>query len=222
MQMAAGNRTALTYLISAAVCRRPLKQLIRDEHRMKFVTDAERILKYAKSIGTYLREDNVRRAQIFLKSFITEIRIGEEKGTIRYTVPMPPRRGFRAETQRNWLSTSQFCLLDNPRRPGCVTVSVSQDPGHGQLGVVVQDAPGHSAQEGKCRHVAVQESLGGLGRVSLDEASVAMGRSRTKQWAFCSTPPMITRASPKSHWACPGGWDRGTNISCDRRRCSLT
>lgn len=33
-----------------------------------------------------------------------------------------------------------------------------------------------------------------------------------KQWAFCSTPPMTTRASPKSHWACPGGWDRPKNI----------
>ncbi len=24
---------------------------------------------------------------------------------------------------------------------------------------------------------------------------------------------MTTRASPKSHWAWPGGWDNGTNIS---------
>ena len=48
------------------------------------------------------------------------------------------------------------------------------------------------------------------------------GRSITKQWAFYSTPPMIASASPKSHWAWPGGWDRGTNISWDRRRCSLT
>ena len=39
------------------------------------------------------------------------------------------------------------------------------------------------------------------------------GRSMTKQWVFCSTPPMTTRASPKSHWAWPGAWDKGTNIS---------
>ena len=30
------------------------------------------------------------------------------------------------------------------------------------------------------------------------------GRSMTKQWVFCSTPPMATRDSPKSHWAWPG------------------
>ena len=28
---------------------------------------------------------------------------------------------------------------------------------------------------------------------------------------------MITRASPKSHWAWPGAWDSGTNISLVRR-----
>ena len=56
----------------------------------------------------------------------------------------------------------------------------------------------------------------------VDEAAVAVGRSMAKQWAFCSTPPMTTRASPKSHWAWPGEWDNGTNISRDWRRCSLT
>ena len=47
------------------------------------------------------------------------------------------------------------------------------------------------------------------------------GRSRTKQWAFCSTPPMITHASPKSHWAWPGAWDRGANNSLVWRHRSL-
>ena len=83
---------------------------------MKFVTDAERILKYAKSIGTYLREDNVRRAQIFLKSFITEIRIGEEKGTIRYTVPMPPRRGFQGGDSEELALDEPVLLIGQPAK----------------------------------------------------------------------------------------------------------
>ena len=49
--------------------------------------------------------------------------------------------------------------------------------------------------------------------VALTKQLSLWGRSKTRQWAFRSTPPMTTRASPKSHWACPGEWDRGTNIS---------
>ena len=89
-----------------------------EEHRMKFVTDAERILKYAKSIGTYLREDNVRRAQIFLRSFITEIRIGEDKGTIRYTVPMPPRRGFQGGDSEELALDEPVLLIGQPANAG--------------------------------------------------------------------------------------------------------
>ena len=94
----------------------------------------------------------------------------------------------------------QVVGLESREGPGAFTASITQDPGHGQLGVVVEDALGNSAQEGEGRHVAVQEGLGGLRRVGLDEAPSLWGRSRTKQWAFCSTPPMLTRASPKSHW----------------------
>ena len=39
---------------------------------------------------------------------------------------------------------------------------------HGQLGIVVEDALGHSAQKG--------EGLGGLGRIGLHEATVAVGQ----------------------------------------------
>ena len=60
--------------------------------------------------------------------------------------------------------------------PGALPTPVPQDPGHCQLGVVVQDALGDSAQEGEGRHVAVQEGLGGLRRVGLDEAAVAVGQ----------------------------------------------
>ena len=41
-------------------------------------------------------------------------------------------------------------------------------------------------------------------------------------WASGAAEKWTTRASPKSHWAWPGGWDRGTNISLVCRRCSLT
>ena len=72
--------------------------------------------------------------------------------------------------------------------PGAFTASIPQYPGHRQLGVVVQDALGHSAQEGESRDMAVQEGLGGLGRVGLDEASVAMGQVQDEAVCFLFHP----------------------------------
>ena len=87
-----------------------------EAYRTTFVTDAARILEYAKSIGTYLREDNVRRAQIFLKSFIKEIRISENKATIRYTVPMPPRRGFQGGDSEELALDEPVLLIGQPAK----------------------------------------------------------------------------------------------------------
>ena len=59
---------------------------------------------------------------------------------------------------------------------GALPPAISQDPGHRQPGIVVEDALGHPAQEGEGRDVAVQEGLGGLGGIGLDEAAVAVGQ----------------------------------------------
>ena len=72
--------------------------------------------------------------------------------------------------------------------PGALSPAVPQYLSHRQLGVVVQDASGHSAQEGERRDVAVQEGLGGLGRVGLDEASVAMGQVNDEAVGFLFHP----------------------------------
>ena len=42
---------------------------------------------------------------------------------------------------------------------GALATAVPQNPGHGQLGVVVQNALGHPAQEGESGDMAVQERL---------------------------------------------------------------
>ena len=47
---------------------------------------------------------------------------------------------------------------------------------HGQLGIVVEDALGHSAQKG--------EGLGGLGRIGLHEATVAVGQIQDESVGF--------------------------------------
>ena len=60
--------------------------------------------------------------------------------------------------------------------PGALAPAVAQDTGHRQPGIVVEDALGNSAQKGKRRYVPIQEGLGGLGRIGLSEAAVAVGQ----------------------------------------------
>ena len=55
-------------------------------------------------------------------------------------------------------------------------MSVSHDPGHGKLRVVVHDAHRHTAKERERRDVTVAERLRRLRGVGLDEARVAVGK----------------------------------------------
>ena len=57
-----------------------------------------------------------------------------------------------------------------------MTPAVAQYLRHGQPGIVVEDAPGHSAQKGERCYVPVQEGLGSLRRIGLHEAAVAVGQ----------------------------------------------
>ena len=66
--------------------------------------------------------------------------------------------------------------LEFSEGPGALPPAVSQYPGHRQLGVVVEDALGHSAEEGEGRDVPIAEGLGGLRRIGLHEAPVAVGQ----------------------------------------------
>jgi hypothetical protein len=54
--------------------------------------------------------------------------------------------------------------------------TITQDPGHSDLGVVVHDALGNPAEEGKGCVVTITESFCGLGRISLHKTSIAVGQ----------------------------------------------
>ena len=108
----------------------------------------------------------------------------------------------------------QVVGLELGERPGALSPAIAQDSRHRQLGIVVENALRDSAQEGERRDVAVQEGLGGLGRVGLHKAAVAVGQVQDEVVGFLlNAPYMMTKASPKSHWAWPGAWESGTNIS---------
>ena len=68
----------------------------------------------------------------------------------------------------------QVVGLQLGERPRALTPPVAQYPGHRQPGIVVQDALGRPAQKGAGRHVAVQKGLGGLRRIGLHKAAVAV------------------------------------------------
>ncbi len=99
-------------------------------------------------------------------------------------------------------------------------LSIAQDAGDCQLGVVVQDGAGDAAEERNRRVVAIAERLGRLRRIGLHEAGVTVGKVEGKEVDLARTPPIT--ASPKSAWAWPGQWTSGTNISRDRSRRSRT
>ena len=70
----------------------------------------------------------------------------------------------------------QVVRLELAEGPGALSPAIAQDSRHRQLGIVVENALRDSAQEGERRDVAVQEGLGGLGRVGLHKAAVAVGQ----------------------------------------------
>ena len=66
--------------------------------------------------------------------------------------------------------------LELAEGPGALSPAIAQDSRHRQLGIVVENALRDSAQEGERRDVAFQEGPGGLGRVGLHKAAVAVGQ----------------------------------------------
>ena len=53
--------------------------------------------------------------------------------------------------------------------------------------------------------MAVEEGLGRLPRIGLDEPDVGMGQDQAEEGDLLPLPPTSTTASPKSTWAWPGG-----------------
>ena len=68
----------------------------------------------------------------------------------------------------------QVMRLQMRERPGALTRAVAQDPRHRQRRVVVQHRAGNPAEQGEGADMAVEEGLGGLPRIGLDEPDVRM------------------------------------------------
>ena len=71
--------------------------------------------------------------------------------------------------------------------------------------------------------MAVQEGLGGLGGIGLDEAAVAVGQVEDEAVGLALHPADDHQGLAEVALGVPpGGCDSGTNISLVRRRCSRT
>ena len=66
-------------------------------------------------------------------------------------------------------------------RVGDLAVAAAGDLGHGDLGVVVADPPGHAAEEGEGPDVALEERLGALAGEGADEGRVGVRQGHHEQ-----------------------------------------
>ena len=74
----------------------------------------------------------------------------------------------------------QVVRLQMRKRLRAPTRAVAQDPRHRKGGVVVQDRSGDTAEEGEGADMAVEEGLGRLPGIGLDEPDVGMGQDQAE------------------------------------------
>jgi hypothetical protein len=110
----------------------------------------------------------------------------------------------------------EVVALQPQERVGHLAAAVAGDPGDGDLGVVVADPPGHPAEELEGPDVALEERLGALAGKAQTKKASEYGRVITNSATLVGRLSRAISASPKSTWASPGGWARGTKTSADR------
>ena len=94
-------------------------------------------------------------------------------------------------------------------------LSIAQDAGNRQLGVVVQDGAGDAAEERNRRVVAIAERLGRLRRIGLHEAGVTVGKVEGSQ-RYERDATLVTTNLPFDEWTEVFGSERLTGALLDR------
>ena len=75
----------------------------------------------------------------------------------------------------------QVVRLQMRERLRAPTRAVAQDPRHRKRRVVIEDRARHPAEEGEGADMAVEEGLGRLTRIGLDEPDVGMGQDQAEE-----------------------------------------
>ena len=94
-------------------------------------------------------------------------------------------------------------------------LSIAQDAGNRQLGVVVQDGAGDAAEERNRRVVAIAERLGRLRRIGLHEATITVGKVEGSQ-RYERGATLVTTNLPFDEWTEVFGSERLTGALLDR------
>ena len=94
-------------------------------------------------------------------------------------------------------------------------LSIAQDAGNRQLGVVVQDGAGDAAEERNRRVVAIAERLGRLRRIGLHEATITVGKIEGSQ-RYERGATLVTANLPFDEWTEVFGSERLTGALLDR------
>ena len=91
-------------------------------------------------------------------------------------------------------------------------LSIAQDAGNRQLGVVVQDGAGDAAEERNRRVVAIAERLGRLRRIGLHEATITVGKVEGSQ-RYERGATLVTTNLPFDEWTEVFGSERLTRCT---------
>src|SRR4051794_12428269 len=103
--------------------------------------------------------------------------------------------------------------LEPEERVGELAVPGPGDLGHGDLGVVVADPPGHAAKELEGADVALKERLGALAREGADEGCVGVRQRHDKDRDGGRLAVEGDLGLAEVDLASPGGWASGTKTS---------
>src|SRR5579862_7139932 len=97
-----------------------------------------------------------------------------------------------------------------------LSFAVSEDTGHCDLRVVIQNRLRDPAKEGKCPNVPVAECFRRLRRIRHHKTRVRVRQVECQEMDLALHPADDPDGFAKSTRACPGGCASGTNISCER------
>ena len=127
-----------------------LKARAKVSNERTLTANPKKVAAYAKSLQTWLREENVDRTKEIMNEVIVQVRIrqGEEKDTttviIRYRIPMPPREWKESADVEELLLRKKMRSLESPAPAGMIRNNTPALPDTNTQRKIQCDTPTHA------------------------------------------------------------------------------